>query len=429
MKSKIASPVRLLGSGHDYQKKIIKRMSKKFIIFLLFMPQLFYGQWVPQVSGTTENLNDVFAVTENLVFAVGDNGTILKTTDGGVNWVQKISGTTQNLTRIQFANQDVGYAIGFNGILLKTTDGGQNWLIINTNILTNLHGLSVLDSNTIIISTTNGIIKKTIDSGSTFTQMNSPETGIISNMKFFGLLLGYVQSDNKLFKTNNGGSTWLQVNDSIDSFYFVNENLGFVTKSIEATLIKTIDGGINFSNIGMSNIFGKDLFTFNGDLVWDIGNNPALCSCDLFCINKKEVVGFSVLQDARLCQDVFFGGDRFNSIFFQSETIGYIVGLSGVIHKNNSGINVSLSNKIFDFNKKIVIAPNPATDQINISFNEKQNENFELEIVDNLGKKIFSTIYQPIDNIKIGIKSFSKGIYFINFSNSKGKQTQKFIIN
>lgn len=93
------------------------------------MPQLFYGQWVQQVSGTSETLNDVFAVTENLVFAVGNNGTILKTTDGGVNWVQKNSGVTFRLDKLQFVNENVGYIFGFEdslylGKLLMTLNGG-----------------------------------------------------------------------------------------------------------------------------------------------------------------------------------------------------------------------------------------------------------------------------------------------------------------
>ena len=100
---------------------------KKVTIFLFILCSIsFYGQWVQQFSGVYENLNDVYCVTENLVFVVGDNGKILKITDSGDNWVQKTSGTTQILNRIQFANATVGYAVGNYGILLKTTDGGEN---------------------------------------------------------------------------------------------------------------------------------------------------------------------------------------------------------------------------------------------------------------------------------------------------------------
>ncbi len=35
-------------------------------------------------------------------YAVGDNGTILKTTDGGANWTAQTSGTTNNFFSVSF---------------------------------------------------------------------------------------------------------------------------------------------------------------------------------------------------------------------------------------------------------------------------------------------------------------------------------------
>ena len=57
---------------------------KKFIIFLLFIPQLFYGQWV-QIPNTLGGfVNDMYCISENVVFSGGNNGYLAKTTDGGV---------------------------------------------------------------------------------------------------------------------------------------------------------------------------------------------------------------------------------------------------------------------------------------------------------------------------------------------------------
>lgn len=60
-------------------------MSKK-IILLFMLPTLLYSQWVKQVSNTTETLNNTHFVNNSIGFAVGNNGTIIKTTDGGTNW-------------------------------------------------------------------------------------------------------------------------------------------------------------------------------------------------------------------------------------------------------------------------------------------------------------------------------------------------------
>jgi photosystem II stability/assembly factor-like uncharacterized protein len=44
------------------------------------------AQWVTQNSGITKNLSSVYFKDANTGYVVGDSGTILKTTDGGLNW-------------------------------------------------------------------------------------------------------------------------------------------------------------------------------------------------------------------------------------------------------------------------------------------------------------------------------------------------------
>jgi len=64
-------------------------------------------------------------------FAVGSNGLILQTTDGGITWEQHNFPTTDNLYDVHFYDADTGYAVGgteiITGLILKTTDGGTNW--------------------------------------------------------------------------------------------------------------------------------------------------------------------------------------------------------------------------------------------------------------------------------------------------------------
>jgi photosystem II stability/assembly factor-like uncharacterized protein len=53
-----------------------------------------FGQWSPINSGTTNNLNGVYLLDSGTGFAVGDTGTILKTTDLGATWAPLTSGIT-----------------------------------------------------------------------------------------------------------------------------------------------------------------------------------------------------------------------------------------------------------------------------------------------------------------------------------------------
>jgi photosystem II stability/assembly factor-like uncharacterized protein len=58
---------------------------------------------------------------------VGTNGNIFKTSDCGTNWEVQSSGTTLTLYSVDFIGSQTGYAVGDNGIILKTTNGGD-WI-------------------------------------------------------------------------------------------------------------------------------------------------------------------------------------------------------------------------------------------------------------------------------------------------------------
>jgi photosystem II stability/assembly factor-like uncharacterized protein len=61
-------------------------------------------------------------------WAVGLDGTVIATTDGGARWQPQASGTQAWLTSITFtADGQRGWAVGEDGTLIATTDGGARW--------------------------------------------------------------------------------------------------------------------------------------------------------------------------------------------------------------------------------------------------------------------------------------------------------------
>ena len=59
--------------------------------------------------------------------AVGDFGTILRTTNGGATWVSQSSGTEHVLTGVSFTDANSGTVVGGSGTILHTSNGGANW--------------------------------------------------------------------------------------------------------------------------------------------------------------------------------------------------------------------------------------------------------------------------------------------------------------
>ncbi|MDP9197955.1 MAG: YCF48-related protein [Pseudomonadota bacterium] len=61
------------------------------------------------------------------VFAVGERGHVLHSTDQGTTWTQVQVPGSATLTAIYFADENNGWAVGHAEMILRTTDGGDRW--------------------------------------------------------------------------------------------------------------------------------------------------------------------------------------------------------------------------------------------------------------------------------------------------------------
>ena len=92
--------------------------------------------WSTQVvSGTYTGLNDIFFINSTTGWVVGDNGTILYTTNGGETWTPQTSNTTYSLNSVYFIDADTGWVAGYQGVIINTTDGGATWNTQYTGLL------------------------------------------------------------------------------------------------------------------------------------------------------------------------------------------------------------------------------------------------------------------------------------------------------
>lgn len=82
------------------------------------------------------------------VWSVGGGGTIVNTTNSGLNWSTQTSGTSYRLLDVDFLTTNIGWTVGFNGTILNTTDGGANWTSQTSGTTNNLSSIYFLDTNT-----------------------------------------------------------------------------------------------------------------------------------------------------------------------------------------------------------------------------------------------------------------------------------------
>ncbi|MCH8942235.1 MAG: T9SS type A sorting domain-containing protein [Bacteroidetes bacterium] len=131
-----------------------------FIFVLLSYVSITNAQWVSLTSGTTNNLFGVHFNNIGRGIAVGANGTILRTTDGGTTWVSQTSGTTKFLLGVSFTDANFGTVVGSGRIRLKTVDGGTTW-VPQFHVLNILYGVSFTDADNGTAVGSGGIILRT----------------------------------------------------------------------------------------------------------------------------------------------------------------------------------------------------------------------------------------------------------------------------
>jgi photosystem II stability/assembly factor-like uncharacterized protein len=87
----------------------------------------------PQKSGTTQRLQAVSPVDENVVWASGKGGTYSLTTDGGATWTSHVvpGAETLQFRDVQGVSAKVAYLLsagsGSDSRIYKTEDGGKTW--------------------------------------------------------------------------------------------------------------------------------------------------------------------------------------------------------------------------------------------------------------------------------------------------------------
>ena len=87
-------------------------------------PATDYAMLMPKAP--TSLLLDIAAAGDRLV-VVGERGHILYSDDRGASWVQARVPTSVMLTRVFFLSDSLGWAVGHDGNILVSRDGGVNW--------------------------------------------------------------------------------------------------------------------------------------------------------------------------------------------------------------------------------------------------------------------------------------------------------------
>jgi photosystem II stability/assembly factor-like uncharacterized protein len=146
------------------------------------------------------------------VFAVGERGIILRSTDEGASWEQLDSPIDVTLTGISFSSEKEGWIVGHESTILHSVDGGATWAI---------------------------------------NRYQPEEEKFYMSVNFVNPQLGYVLgTDGELWVTEDSGKTWEVTILSVEEWY--QNHLFAIEKLGKTALVAAERGGVFYSEDGLT---------------------------------------------------------------------------------------------------------------------------------------------------------------------------------
>lgn len=379
-------------------------------LLLLFSAYVSFAEdsWTAQSSGTTQNLNDIHFVNANSGFVVGNNGTLLETTNGGNNWNSQSIGTSENLNQIYFQNLTTAFILGQNGNLFRSTTSGSSWT--SSNIFTGaLYGIDFKDDNGIIVGD-NGNIFISSDKGANWTGIGSIGVFTINDVCFFNDTLAVaVGASGNIFRSNDKGNTWTAiVSGTVNSLSSIEKRnstgLFICGTSGEIMEYQPLTNTLTKLSVGLSSNWLKDL---------SCNDN----SCYITGTNKTSLIYSGSSWISRSLDD----NVNLNSVSQPFNGTVYLCGIGGVIYKTTEGgfpIGVAKINK-----NEFLISPNPAQNSVVI----KSSTSIQSIQIASITGEIVLVKSSNNTQVSIDVSNLPVGVYVISILTQEGKSASKFM--
>ncbi len=162
------------------------------------------SSWSAQYSGTTQTLWHISGYDTANIWAVGANGTILYTNNGGASWSSQASGTSEAFLSIYALNATNIWAVGSNGTILKYN--GANWSAQTSGISTTLFGVSAYDANNAWAVGSSGVILHTTNGGTSWSSQASGTSEALYDIQILDAQNIWASGGSVILKYN--GTTW-----------------------------------------------------------------------------------------------------------------------------------------------------------------------------------------------------------------------------
>ncbi len=249
-------------------------------------------------------------------YGEGPYGQVIYTTgDGGTRWEQTGAMSREQLSGLTFVNSRVGYAYdpGATNELFKTIDGGQSWHRVKADTIPLRPARFIQDE---------------------------------TSLRFLDENLGFALTDERLFRTTTGGTTWKNV-------FTLPAGQGFPTRNATYHFFDQNNGCILTTNANTTDRLHK---TTNGGTSWTETSLPfhvlqyqflSPNAGYVLAANGTDKYPMYRTRDGGLTWDTLRVVDKHNptrfiypsNLYFLNQNLGWVWGYSGILYKTTDGGN------------------------------------------------------------------------------------------
>jgi photosystem II stability/assembly factor-like uncharacterized protein len=297
------------------------------------------GTWtVTQIPGTS-TFHAIHSTDALNGWIVGDRGTILHSTDGGLSWTPRQDVIPRLLYCITFVDPQNGWIGGDSATVLHTSDGGVSWVrqYPGTDSVRMIMAMSFCSPTIGCVVTNSGQISRTTDGGSTWVLQASGTNWALTAVHLASPGQGWAIATNRLaLRTTDGGEHWethplgLSGPAMLTDIFFIDERTGWITSDLAASsamvdgtpLLVTTDAGTTWSTVSTVPMLSVRAIWFTERATgWLIGGGQVLASQD-----GGRSWGPSYSSDS----------DFFVDMFFSDPHRGWVLGYYGTLLRYQS---------------------------------------------------------------------------------------------
>ena len=401
-------------------------------LVLLFSISTVYSQWISQTSGTTSALYSVSAVDNNVVWICGEDGVILRTTNGGENWsnvgTAPIVNDVYNIFGIDACNALVTRSTSTEAIVWKTTNCGATWVEVFNQPMVYINAIEIGPGGTGIMVGNplfnNWSIWQTADYGSTWDSLVTPlpqagtEAGYVNSLYANGSSYWFGTNNNRIYYSPNSGSTWT-AQSTPDLFSYAVWFNSLVGLSGGISGMKTTDGGTNWTVSSFPGSGSIKCIAGTGSAFWMSRNNIQIYKTTNSGDNwTTDYSAPFVVLDIAIART----GNRL-----------WAVGLEGSISRSEGTVSINnISSNIPDRYSLSQNYPNPFNPTTKIEFDIVKSGYTSLKVFNTAGQEVSKLVEQNLQpgtyEVSFDGGNLSSGIYFYTLSSGDFTETKRMVL-